>query len=182
VSDVVPAVGRPEGLRLGGRLAYVWWGQDAYGQDRVAATAGRVYSFADEAGCRAAAEAHGWPADPDLVDEPATVTDFEPAYAWLSGRRSSLDPVAALNLWNWAGDIAASTGQPWRDRGGPREGCYTKLFAANVPWFYDRESYQPVWNARQLRTLRAVLGDAVCVLRRGCPERLGAARRGRSLA
>ena len=37
--------------------------------------------------------------------------------------------------------------------------------AANVPWLFDRDSYAPRWSARELSTLRDVLGHAIHVLR-----------------
>lgn len=76
-----------------------------------------------------------------------------------------LDTSSGLNLWNWALDVAASTGQAWDPRGMLVDRCYNKLVAANVPFVFDLESYRPQWTPRQLRALRQVLGSACHVIR-----------------
>jgi len=128
------------GLRFDGRTRWVLWGSDEHGRDHV------VFAGAEQTG---------------------EITDVEPAQAWLRRERMTLDPYAALGLWNWAGDVAYSTGQPWHDRGRIRDRCYDKLFAANVPWFFDLERHRPVWSPVQVNAVRAVLGQAVHVLRTG---------------
>ncbi|MEV0429917.1 hypothetical protein [Micromonospora sp. NPDC050495] len=163
--DVVPTRGRPTGLRFDGRVTYLWWGQDVNNEDCAAARAGRLYTFASEADCWSMAAAHGWAADGGPADQRVVTTDVEPAQEWLRGRRMALNPEAGLNLWNWATDVAYSTGRPWNDRGGLRDGCYHKLLAANVPWAYGTASYHPRWTPRQLRALREVLNQAVHLLR-----------------
>jgi hypothetical protein len=164
--DLVPIKGWPTALRFDGQVTYLWWGQDINDEDCAAARAGRLYTFASEADCWAMAEATGWAADGDPADhEPVVATDLEPAQEWLRGQRVALDPESGLNLWNWASDAAYSTGRPWSDRGGLRDGCYDKLVAANVPWAFGTESYHPRWTPRQLRALREVLSQAVHLLR-----------------
>jgi hypothetical protein len=132
-------------VRFDGRVRWVWWGSDEDGKDCVAVAGSRVLRCDSEDG---------------------TVTDLDPAQAWLRGERSAV-PYAALDLWNWAGDVAYSTGQPWHDRGRIRDRCYDKLFAANVPWFFSLETYRPVWSPAQLKELRTILNRAVHVLRIG---------------
>lgn len=170
--------GWPAGLRLDEREVYLWWGRDA-GDDHdcVATRDGRVLTYASEAECLAAARAAGWAVmgdapdpDPDQADaEPSEVMDLEPVGLWLRGRRLWLDPVAALNLWNMADDLAYSVQMPWNTRNAAQMTCYTKLFAANVPWAMGLESYRPVWSPRQLRLLRTVLGEAVHIMRTVLP-------------
>jgi hypothetical protein len=53
--------GRPAGIRLDGRLIWVWWGQDERGLDVVAARGRRVLSFETETACRAACAPAGSP-------------------------------------------------------------------------------------------------------------------------
>jgi hypothetical protein len=135
--------------------------------DCAAARPGRLYTFGSEADCWATANANGWAPDGDPADhdDPLVATDLEPAQEWLRGRRLTLDAGSGLNLWNWATDVAYSTGRPWNNRGELRRRCYNKLFAANVPWVFGVESYHPTWTPRQLRALRADLSQAVHLLR-----------------
>ncbi|WP_211661014.1 hypothetical protein, partial [Modestobacter muralis] len=94
-----------------------------------------------------------------------STTDLDPALRWLRGRAGTLDPVAGLNLWNWAEDVARSTGQPLLPHGGQAAVCYRKLVAANVPWLFELDEFRPRWSARQLTVLRHVLGTAVHLVR-----------------
>jgi hypothetical protein len=93
--------------------------------------------------------------------------DLSPAHDWLRGTRVSPDATASLNMWNIAADVAYSTGQQWVDRGRFRDVCYDKLVSVNVPWLFGRDSHAPRWSARELSTLRDVLGRAIHVLRTG---------------
>jgi hypothetical protein len=170
--DVVPVVGRAEGLVFDGRAFFVWWGRGADELDRVGARGGRLLTFPTAEACRWAADEAGWAHDLDESDEASaeSVTDLEPALRWLQGRAGTLDPEAGLNLWNWADDVARSTGRPLLPHGGVAEACYRKLFAANVPWFFELAEYRPVWRPRQLTVLRRVLASGVHVLRASMPS------------
>lgn len=125
----------------------------------------------------AAAAEDGWsPSE----DEAGAITDLTPAQAWLRGRLLRLPTASVLGLWGWAGDVATSTGAPWADRGGERDRIYRKLFAAEVPSFFDVEDYRPSWTAHELDAARAVVGAGVRVLRAAAhaPRRVSAACRG----
>ena len=169
VSNAVtaPRHGEVVTLRFDGREVVVWWGPDG-DIDRLAVQAGRVLTWpATDAGEEHARRA-GWAGlgDEDRDDGigPSTL-DFEPAQAWLRGQRITLDPNSALDLWNFAGDVAASLGIPWTDRGRLADRCYRKLVAANVPYMFDLTSYQPRWLANELRCIRQVLNSSVHLLR-----------------
>ena len=166
-TNALPVTGRAEGVVLDGRTFFVWWGQGTDGLDRVAARGGRLLTYASARACMKAADAAGWRHDLDEADEASyeSVTDLGPALRWLQGRAGALDPAAGLNLWNWADDVARSTGQPQLPHAGIAAACYRKLFAANVPWALGLDEFRPRWSARQLAVLRRVLGQGVHVLR-----------------
>jgi len=152
----------------------VWWGTDSQGVDRVAVRAGHVLSWPTGEACAQAAGEAGWvglrAADGDETIGQSAF-DFRPTMAWLRGQRCSLDPVSALNLWNFSGDITASTGgPPWPVFSRLASQCHSKLTVANVPWLAGRADYQPRWTAVQLRCVRQELNHAVHVLRTQLPE------------
>jgi hypothetical protein len=142
---------------LDGRHASVWWGPDG-DVDRVAVRDGRARSWRTPDECAADAPEG---ADTDL----RSTIDLTPVQDWLRGRRSALDPTAALDAWNLAGDVAGSTGVPWLDRGRAADRCHTILTAANVPWAFGVEPFRPRWTPSDVRRLREVLSAAVHVLR-----------------
>ena len=155
-------------LRFDGREASVWWGPDGDDRDRVAVHGGRVLTWPTADAAVEHARGAGWrsPGAEDAAPSIGRSTlDFEPAQAWLRGQQATLDPESALGLWNFAGDVARSTGRTWRDRGRVAERCYRKLFAANVPWFFELTDYLPRWSANELRCIREVLNNAVHLLR-----------------
>ena len=116
--------------------------------------------------CRAAGEAAGSSFDSDQAGpEGGGVLDLGPSQDWLRRRTLFLDPASGLLLWNWALDVAPSTGQVWNQRGKVANRCHDELFAANVPYFFGLESYRPQWTPRQLRVLHRVLGSACQVIR-----------------
>jgi hypothetical protein len=154
-------------VHFDGRDVTVWWGPDSQDRDRVAVRSGRVLTWptADAAVDEARRRSRiGLGIDDDGSIQRLAL-DFEPAHAWLRGQRSTLDPNSALDLWNFAADVAASLGLPWRDRGRTADRCYRKLVAANVPYVFDLASFRPRWLADELRCIRRVLSSAVHVLR-----------------
>jgi len=160
---VIPATGSATGFRLDGRVIYAWWGPDADGYDCIAGANGGLYTFSSAEECRETAASRGW--TPSRENDAEEILDFSAAQEWLRGTRTYLDPVAALELWNWAADVAHSAGLPWDTRQGLKAECYDKLFAANVPWFFGMDTYVPRWNPRQIVALRVVLERAVRLLR-----------------
>jgi hypothetical protein len=167
IDDVMPRRGEAVTLRFDGREVAVWWGR-AGDDDRVAVREGRVLTWPTADAVVEDAHRAGWQGLGAEDGDPGigrSTLDFEPAQAWLRGQRATLDPESALNLWNFAGDVAGSTGCPWRDRGRIAERCYRKLFAANVPWFFKLPDFQPRWLANELRCIREVLNNAVHLLR-----------------
>lgn len=163
-------VGYPVRVVLPGVDRTLWWGAaDAgrsagSGEDVVAVDSGRVLAWPTTVECLADTQLRGWAcAEPD--EEP-TVTDLRPLAEWLHGRRFALDPVAALNAWNLADDVARSLGLPRVDRDRVAQRCYNKLVVANVPWLADRETYVPRWTKHEVRCLRRVLGQAAALLGR----------------
>lgn len=169
VSDAVtaPSWGEVVTLRFDDREVVVWWGSDG-DIDRLAVQAARVLTWPSADACEEHARRTGWVGlgaeDGDDSIGRSTL-DFSPAQAWLRGRRVTLDPNSALDLWNFAGDVAASLGILWTDRGRLADRCYRKLVAANVPYMFDLMSYQPRWLANELRCIRQMLNNAVHVLR-----------------
>lgn len=166
VDELQPRRGDAVTLRFDGREFVVWRGPDG-DDDRVAVREGKVLTWptadaAVEAARRAGCQGLG---DDDADDIGRSILDFQPAQAWLRGQRVTLDPDSALALWNFAGDVARSTGRPWRDRGRIADRCYRKLFAANVPWVFQLPDYRPRWLANELRCIREVLNSAVHLLR-----------------
>jgi hypothetical protein len=168
MDEVTPRLGEAVTLHFDGRDIAVWWGPVG-DDDRVAVRDGRVLTRPTADAVVVEAQRAGWQGlgaeDGDPSIGCSTLT-FAPAQAWLSGQHANLDPESALNLWNFAGDIARSTGRPWRDRSRIAQRCYRKLFAANVPWFFDLTEYQPRWLANELRCIREVLNEAVHLLRK----------------
>jgi hypothetical protein len=162
----LPIDGSPIGLALDGSTKFLWWGPDHRGTDCVAADAAMARAWDTAQLVWAAAEREGWPSSHDRSDAPAVI-DLDPAVAWLRGKRATVEPVACLNLWNIAGDVAFSTGQAWADRSRLQDQCYDKLVAANVPWLFGQTTYQPRWTARELNSIRSVLGQGLHVLRAG---------------
>ncbi|HEY8719940.1 hypothetical protein [Pengzhenrongella sp.] len=166
---------QPEGMRLDGRTFFVWRGLDAAGddgdqEDRLATRGGKLVVFDSEEECWSFALEAGWPTiTPEDRDSDAQVMDLDPALDWLRGRRATVDPASALDLWNMTTEVAFSTGRRFDDRGRVRENCYTKLFAANVPYAFDLVAYVPRWKPQELRVLREVLGQAVHVFREPLP-------------
>jgi len=157
-----PLAGRPLVVVLRQLEATVWWGEDAHGRDVVATAGGRVLSWPSPAECLAAVEADGW--DNAAPGEQAARMDLTPAVEWHARQRHALDPEAALNAWNLAGDVARSVGAPWGDRGRVADACHDKLTAACVPWLVEREHYSPRWSVAEERYLRRRLGVAFTLL------------------
>jgi hypothetical protein len=142
---------------LDGRRVSVWWAPDG-DVDRVAVREGQVRTWPTADQC--AAEA------PEGADTDVRSTiDVTPVQDWLRGRRTAVDPTAALDAWNLAGDVAGSTGVPWPDGGRAADRCHAILTAANVPWAFGVEPFRPRWTQSDLRRLREVLSAAVHVLR-----------------
>jgi hypothetical protein len=167
--EAIPAEGQVVTVHVDGRAVAVWWGRDGE-HDRVAVRDGRMLTWSTAEACAEAAALAGWLDDRDEDEDDVTPSiATEPVQDWLAGRVTALDPDAALNLWNFAGDVAASTGSTWRDRDWAADRCHTKLTAACVPWLFDRERYEPRWTPIERRRLREVLSAAVHVLRTALP-------------
>jgi len=91
--------------------------------------------------------------------------ELRPVVARLQGCRLVLDAATALNTWNFAGDLAATAGVRWSDRGRLADVCFDKLTMANVPWLAGLDQYRPRWTGRQHTYLRHRLAEAVAVVR-----------------
>lgn len=175
-ASTTPVRGAPNAVSFDGTTRWFWWGQDAGDADRLLARGGRALAWDTAEECRAAAEAAGSAFDLEQAGpEGSGVLDLHPAQEWLRRRVLFLDSASGLGLWNWALDVAPSTGQVWNQRGTLANRCYDKLFAANVPYFFVLESYRPQWTPRQLRVLRRVLGSACHVIRSAAPAAAGVA-------
>lgn len=156
--------GQPRAVVLDGATTWFWWGRRADDSgDAVAVDASRrVLTWPSRQDASAAGAAHAW----KVSDEAAgTTTDLGPAQAWVCGRVLRLPTASVLGLWGWAGDVATSARVPWFDRGEERDRINRKLFAAEVPSFFDLEDYRPPWTAHELDVLRAVVAAGVRVLR-----------------
>jgi hypothetical protein len=170
ILEATPLLGEVVTLHVDGRQISVWWGPVG-DDDRIATRAGRALTWPTADAAVEAAGRAGWQGMGAEDGDPSigrSSLDFEPAQAWLRDRRP-LDPVSALNLWNFAGDVAGSTGRTWRDRGRIADRCYDKLFAANVPWVFGRTEYRPRWTTTELGCIRRVLNDCVHLLRTELP-------------
>lgn len=167
---VVPVDGVVTMVRFDGQSPVMWWGTGPNDTERLAITGRRLVVWSNPEECLRTARDRGWSlaADDDGVESTdVTELDLEPAQAWLRGSSSFLDPEAGLNMWNFAIDVSASLGTPFRNRGQQANRCHDKLTAANIPWFWGLESYVPRWTPVELRILRRVLGEAVHVIRSG---------------
>ena len=163
---MTPLLGEVVTLRFDGREIAVWWGPVG-DEDRIAVHDGRAMTWptvdAAEEGARHAGR-QGLGADDGDPTIGRSSLDFEPAQAWLRGQRP-LDPASALDLWNFAGDVAGSTGRALRDRGRLADRCYDKLFAANVPWVFGQPEHRPRWTGTELGCVREVVNGCVNLLR-----------------
>lgn len=164
--DLVLLRGEAVTLRFDRTVRIVWWGP-VEDTDRVAVGDGRVRTWPSIEACSTEAQDSGWRGLEDGDDAPVgrSDLDFHPAQGWLDDDRTSLDIDAALNLWNFAGDVAASVGIRWDHRGEDADRCYEKLVAGNVPYLFNLESFVPIWDDEEIGTLRRVLGEALEVLR-----------------
>jgi hypothetical protein len=160
--ESAPPDGQVVTLRFDGREVSVWWGSDG-DIDRLAVRARRVMTWPTAEAC----EEHGrragwtWMKDDDGAILRDTV-DCEPVQAWLRGQRPTLDPVSALNMWNFQWDVTASlTGAYPLPLRRAESRCHTLLTGAHVPWLTGQDSYRPQWTAADLRCLRQVLNRAL---------------------
>lgn len=156
--------GQPRAVVLDGATTWFWWGRRADDSgDAVAVDASRrVLTWPTCEDALAAGAAHAWGRSGEAAEE---ITDLTPAQAWVCGRVLRVPTASVLGLWGWAGDVATSTGVPWIDRGEERDRINRKLFAAEVPSFFDLEDHRPSWTAHELDVLRAVVVAGVRVLR-----------------
>lgn len=163
----IPLAGYPLPLRLPDREVVLWWGPDDQGTDRVAVEGGRALVWDSVEACVAGAQARGFTLATDADVDESVVMDFSSVVAWLRGQRLRLDPVATLDLWNLAGDIAVSVGASWDDRGRVADACHTKLTWTNVPYLVDADAYAPRWTTHELRYLRQRMLAALSLLQNG---------------
>lgn len=165
--DDAPPCGEVVTVHFECREASVWWGYDG-DISRLAVRGGRVLTWPTADACEEHARDANWPGL-GAEDGDETITrsnlDFEPVQAWLRGQRATLEPVAALDLWNFEDDMVASRTRAPRLLHGIGAHCDEKLTAANVPWLVGMDSYSPRWTGRELRYLRRALSDAVHALR-----------------
>lgn len=162
----LPVNGYPLPIRLTGRDLVLWWGPDEDGTDLVAIENGRPLVWDTVESCLVAVSArHLTRFDGEENNEPE-VMDLRPVAAWLRGEHMALNPVAALNLWNLAGDVATSVDASWDDCGRVADNCHAKLTAAAVPWLAGVDHYSPRWTPHELRYLRTRLLAASALLRR----------------
>jgi hypothetical protein len=159
----------PLALRLDGHTSYLLWVTGEEG-DRVVVDRGRVVGFYESLlSLRAYAAEHRL----DLAKaDPEAVFDVDNVVSWLLGHEEP-DPVAVLNTWNLAWDVANSTGAPFNHRGGARDAVYDKVFwANNLPAMSPPgEQYEPDWSSDELRLLREVVGEAVALIRTATAQR-----------
>lgn len=156
--------GSVQGMAIDGKVEFFWWGQEEGpgGPDTVANFSGRVLIFDSAVECAAAATSAGWLADASVE---INVIDALPTQQWLRHEHLALNPSSALDVLNLALDFARATQNNWDPRVGNIGRCYDKLFTANVPYFYDLDSYLPQWNRYEISALRAALARAIAILR-----------------
>lgn len=149
----------PAGLLRPSGSCWVWWAADAGGEDQIAVDQGQVLHFPTAAAARQAAAERGWPyQEHDETDhEPI---DVRPVYDWLSRKRLDMDADSALNLWNFADDVARSVGVRDPARGRSADRLHAILTALSVPWAFPARPPQWHWTARDLAQLRVLLQDA----------------------
>jgi len=144
---------------IAGRAHFILWGTGEDVDDRVELAGGRVAHFDGDSSARSFATARGLDLAPFDAELAFDASELE---KWLSGRRSSVPFVDALNFWNLGTDIASSLGQTWSPRS---DEIYDKLFAADVPWAVGVPEYVPTWSPRQLKRLRAIISEAYRIVR-----------------
>lgn len=168
---VAPLAGCAVMLRFDGTNHILYWGEDETGADRFASRGGLLMGWDSLSALEQSAVANGWSLDPVAEIDASKVVDLERIRRWTGGGVGAVDPEGALNLWNIATDVAYSLALPFRDRGHLASRCYDKLFAANVPWVFELNSYVPRWRPEEMRELRRILGAAIHVVRQGVSQR-----------
>jgi len=169
---VLPTVGCAGTVLFDGHTIALWWGEGET-TDVLATRGGRVLAWPDVESCVHDARERGWPgADDEPDDEDPWTLDLEPAQAWLRGARHTLDPVAALNLWNLQWDVVASLTGSYPVLGRLQGRCHDKLTVANVPYLAGLDDYAPRWTPAELRVLRRTLAGAVHDLRTAFRDRV----------
>lgn len=166
---VVPDVGQAIVIRFDGADTVVWWGSGPGEREVVAADAGRLLTWASVEEAVAHASEAGWGVDWDagISDDQATIQDFTSAQRRLSGDPEPLDYQSAIDLWNFATDVAHTLGLAFHDGDATADVCHEKLTKATVPYAFGLTEYAPRWTPTELKVVRRVLGDAVGVVRAG---------------
>lgn len=148
--------GMPAGLLRPSGLCWVWWRAEAKGADLVAVDHGRVLKFPTATAAWQTADQRGWPYS-NRSDKDTQPIDLQPVYAWLSRKRLDLEADSALNLWNFADDVARSIGLRNQRAGSTADRLHAILTAASVPWAFPARPSQWHWTPRDLVRLRVLL-------------------------
>ena len=166
-SVMLPDPGQAVVIRFDDADTVVWWGSGPDGHEVVAADGGRVLTWDSVEESVAHASDADWPVDWDagISDDQATRRDFTSAQRRLSGDPEPLDPQSALDLWNFATDLAHTLGVKFCDGGNVADVCHDKLTKATVPHAFGLTEYALRWTPAELKVVRRILGDAVGVVR-----------------
>ncbi|WP_110240709.1 hypothetical protein [Nocardioides gilvus] len=167
--SVTPEVGQAIVIRFDGADTVVWWGSGPEGREVLAAEGGRLLTWGSVEECVAHASEAGWGVDWDagISNDQSTLQDFTSAQRRLSGDPEPLNPQSALDLWNFATDVAHTLGLQFHDGGRVADLCHEKLTKATVPYAFGLTEYALRWTPAELKVVRRVLGDAVGVVRTG---------------
>lgn len=166
---VVPDVGQAVVIRFDDANTVVWWGRDGQEREVVAALEGRLLTWQSVEDAVAHASEAGWGVDHDagLSSDENTLMDFSGAQARLANQNHPVQPHSAMELWNFATDVAHTLGIAFNDTGSMPDACHEKLTKATIPAAFGLDTYTLVWTPAELKVVRRVMADAVRVVRLG---------------
>lgn len=149
----------PVPLRWRGQTLFLLWQSDEWALDRVLANDGQVVSFSDEESARDYADKAGLPLAPN---EQPHMHDLDRAVRWLEADEEP-DFNLFLNVWNLAGDVARSVGEPFEDQGELLNGIYDKLFHVTRPpsMTHPSQRHGPEWSEEELAVLHTMIQASV---------------------
>ena len=165
--DVIPRDPRVVPVRFDGKLRFVIWGLHENDDNCLLAIDDRIRSYETVLECLAF-ELKSHRKVHYLEDEP--ILDFDGVLGWIKRKAGLPDFNAALELWNFALDVANTIDVTPTLLGRRRSvTLYAKLFAANVAWAAPEELVGEPWTGAELEALHALLLQAGQLVRTSIP-------------